>query len=104
MFWLIVATGISLVFMFISAFFGETQDGGSRDTADGKSWWSSTKEWICNERKIVTAARIVFLSMVTASLIILLGIFYYHGDSHISESSLLVDWSYQCRVRCVRGY
>lgn len=74
MFWLIVATGISLVVMLISAFFAETQDGGSHDAADDKSWRSSTKEWICNERKIVTAARIVFLSMVTASLIILLGI------------------------------
>lgn len=74
MFWLVVATGISLVVMIISAFFAETQDGGSHDAADGKSWWSSIKEWICNERKNVMAARIVFLSMVPAILVILLGI------------------------------
>ena len=74
MFWLVVATGISLVVMIISAFFAEIQDGGSRDAADGKSWWLSIKEWICKERKIVTAVRIVFLSMVLAILVILLGI------------------------------
>ena len=72
MFWLVVAAGISLVVMIISAFFAETQDGGSHDAVDGKSW--SIKEWICNKRKNVMAARIVFLSMVPAGLVIQLGI------------------------------
>lgn len=72
MFWLVVAAGISLVVMIISAFFAETQDGGSHDAVDGNSW--SIKEWICNKRKNVMAARIVFLSMVSAGLVIQLGI------------------------------
>lgn len=74
MFLLAVAIGISLVVMIISAFFAKIQDGGSHDAADGKSWWSSIKEWICNEHKIVMAARIVFLSTALAILVILVGL------------------------------
>ena len=67
--WLMVATFVGLVAMFVSAFFTQSQNQGSVVT--GKHFWLSMKNWVGSAHKWVKFARVVFLVTVLLSLAIL---------------------------------